>query len=57
MLVKPDDSMGVHTAQIGHDQSICRDLGIAFWHTEFFERRDQKSVQLPVINPCHCFSR
>src|SRR5262249_7657359 len=57
MRVKPDDSMGVHTAQIGHDQGICRYLSVAFWHTEFFEGCDHESAQLPVINPCHCFSR
>jgi hypothetical protein len=36
--------MRVHSAQIGHDQGIRRDLGIAFWHTEFFEGCDQEAA-------------
>ena len=36
--------MRVDAAEIGHNQGIRRDLGIAFWHTELFEGCDQESA-------------
>jgi hypothetical protein len=49
--------MGVHAAQISHDQGIRGDFRVSPWHSELFQGGDQEAAQLSMIDPCHCLSR